>query len=91
VIFEPFGGSFGVTRAASQHFGWTNNRPLDLLDGYDLLTKKGRSLIKNVLDKHQPYLDVLAFDCKIWSMLNNLQSDPAVLQQLRENPQTVPG
>eukprot|EP00435_Cladocopium_sp_Y103_P025818 s3297_g6.t1 len=84
VIFEPFGGTFGVTRCASQHFGWTNSQPLDVLDGYDLLSRRGRQLIKNVLDKHRPYLVVIAFDCRIWSLLNNLQSDPAVLQQLRE-------
>ena len=36
VLFEPFGGHFGVTRTASREFNWTNSQPLDLLDGYDL-------------------------------------------------------
>ena len=38
VVFEPFAGSFRLTQTASSVFGWTNSQPMDLLDGYDLLT-----------------------------------------------------
>eukprot|EP00438_Fugacium_kawagutii_P008061 Skav219569 [mRNA] locus=scaffold3203:12014:25029:+ [translate_table: standard] len=85
VIFEPFGGTYGITRVASQHFGWTNSQPLDLLDGYDLLSKHGKSQVLRVLQKHRPYLVVIAFDCRIWSILNNLKSDLVELQKLRES------
>ena len=74
VIFEPFGGSYGITRVASQHFGWTNSQPMDLRDGYDLLSKDGKAQLLRVLQKHRPFLVVIAFDCRIWSILNNLRS-----------------
>jgi len=72
VIFEPFGGSFGVTRTASQEWGWTNSQPMDLLDGYDLLSPGGRLLVKNTLSQHKPFMVVIAFDCRIWSLLTNM-------------------
>ena len=72
VLFEPWGGTFGVTRYGSEFFGWTNSQPLDLIDGIDLLTSKGQRLLWKTLDLHDPFLVILAFDCRIWSLLNNL-------------------
>ena len=72
VLFEPFGGSFVTTRFAAGHFGWTNSQPLDLVDGYDLLASYGRGLVHRVLDEHNPFLVLIAFDCKFWSLLTNL-------------------
>ena len=37
-----------MTRVASQEFGWTNSQPLDLLDGYDLLSGVGQRLVWQV-------------------------------------------
>ena len=72
VLFEPFGGTFGVTRAGSSMFGWTNSQPLDVLDGHDLLTASGRHLLWRVLEEHEPYLVLIAFDCRLWTILRNL-------------------
>ena len=72
VMFEPFGGNFGTTRMASQEWGWTNSQPLDLLDGYDLLSTGGRFLVMNTLVHHKPFMVVIAFDCRIWSLLTNM-------------------
>ena len=72
VVFEPFGGNFGVTRLAAAEFGWTNSQPLDLLDGYDLLSSRGEGLLWTVLHERKPYLVLIAFDCRIWSLLTNL-------------------
>eukprot|EP00435_Cladocopium_sp_Y103_P001908 s5242_g1.t1 len=72
VLFEPFGGHFGVTRMASKEFNWTNSQPLDLLDGYDLLSPAGEELLFRVLDEHDPLLTLIAFDCRLWSLLNNM-------------------
>ena len=72
VIFEPFAGSFGTTRVASRDYGWTNSQPMDLRDGYDLLSTSGRRLLYQVLDDHLPYLVLIAFDCRIWSLLTNM-------------------
>ena len=77
VIFEPFAGAFGITRVAAEEFGWTCSQPMDLLDGYDLLSGAGRQLVKQVLAEHRPYLVVLAFDCRIWSSLTNLSPEQA--------------
>ena len=74
VLFEPWGGSFGVTRYGAEHFGWTNSQPLDALDGFDLLSSKGQRLLWRTLHEHRPYLVIIAFDCRIWSLLNNLCS-----------------
>ena len=71
VLFEPFAGSFGTTRVASGEFGWTCSQPLDLLDGYDLLSKAGQRLMWNVIQQHKPFLVLIAFDCRIWSLLTN--------------------
>lgn len=71
-IFEPFGGTFGVTRMAAEKFGWTNSQPLDLVDGYDLLKKAGRELVARTLEEHDPFLTVIAFDCRIWSLMCNM-------------------
>ena len=71
-IFEPFGGSFGITRLAAEKFGWTNSQPLDLVDGYDLLKESGKSLLARTLDEHDPFLTVIAFDCRIWSLMCNM-------------------
>ena len=71
-IFEPFAGMFGVTTMAAMEFGWTCSQPLDLLDGFDLLSAAGRRLIEKVLTEHKPLLVVIAFDCRIWSLLTNL-------------------
>ncbi|CAK9062808.1 unnamed protein product [Durusdinium trenchii] len=87
MIFEPFGGTFGITRAATRSYGWTCSQPLDILDGYDLLSSKGERLLWRTLDERNPYLTVLAFDCRLWSLLNNLTSKAQTreqLQQLRE-------
>ena len=72
VLFEPFGGHFGVTRTASREFSWTNSQPLDRLDGYDLLSPAGEELLFRVLDEHDPVCVLIAFDCRLWSLLNNL-------------------
>lgn len=61
VIFEPFAGSFGVTKMASKRYGWTNSQPLDRIDGYDLLSGPGRSMVLKTLQQHRPFLVVLAF------------------------------
>ena len=74
VLFEPWGGCFGVTRYGSANYGWTNSQPLDLLDGYDLLSMKGQRLLWNTLEQHDPYLTLVAFDCRLWSLLQNLSS-----------------
>ena len=71
VVF-PFGGSFGITRCGALRFGWTNSQPLDLLDGYDLLSAGGEALLFRVLEEHSPFLVILAFPCKLWSLLTNL-------------------
>lgn len=84
VIFEPFGGSFGVTRLASSQFGWTCSQPMDIMDGYDLLDPKGKRMLFETLRVHRPYCVIVAFDCKLWSLLNNLKSDPEMLQEMRE-------
>ena len=73
VIFEPFGGKFGVTRMASAQFGWTNSQPLALLDGYDLLSRPGQRLLQRTLEEHDPYLTLVAFDCRMWSLLTNTE------------------
>lgn len=75
VVFEPFGGNFRVTRVARQQYGWTCSQPLDLLDGYDLLTRPGRRLLFQTLKWRRPYLVVVAFDCRIWSLLTNMSPD----------------
>ena len=72
VLFEPFGGHFGVTRTASREFNWTNSQPLDRLDGYDLLSPAGEELLFRVLDEHDPVCVLIAFDCRLWSLLNNV-------------------
>ena len=72
VVFEPFGGNFGVTRCAAQFYGWTNSQPLDILDGYDLISPGGRRLFWEVIYNHDPYLILIAFPCKFWSLLSNL-------------------
>ena len=72
VIFEPFAGSFQVTQLAAAEHGWTCSQPLDLIDGYDLLSRAGRKLIMNVLDQHDPVLTLVAFDCRMWSLLTNM-------------------
>ena len=51
---------------------WTCSQPLDLIDGYDLLSTAGRKLIMNVLDQHDPVLTLVAFDCRTWSLLTNM-------------------
>ena len=71
VLFEPFAGSFATTRVASAEFGWTCSQPLDLLDGYDLLSKSGIQMLWDVLRQHRPVLILIAFDCRIWSLLTN--------------------
>eukprot|EP00435_Cladocopium_sp_Y103_P027053 s1186_g6.t1 len=70
VLFEPF-GSFATTRMASSEFGWTCSQPLDLLDGYDLLSKADIKMLWDVLQQHRPVLILIAFDCRIWSLLTN--------------------
>ena len=71
VIFEPWGGNFVVTRVGSKEHGWTNSQPLDIKDGYDLRLKKARELIFNLLEQHDPFFTLMAFDCKVWSQLCN--------------------
>ena len=66
LIFEPFGGHFGITR---------NSQPLDLLDGHDLLSKEGEKLLFQTLDEHDPLLVTIAFDCRMWSILTNMNPE----------------
>ena len=72
VIFEPWGGKFVVARRGALRFGWTNSQPLDLLDGYDLLTPEGEALLFKVLEEQDPFLTIIAFDCLIWSCISNM-------------------
>ena len=72
VLFEPFGGNFGVTRVASHVHGWTNSQPLDLMDGYDIISPGGQRLLWKVLEEHDPYMVLIAFPCTFWSLLCNL-------------------
>ena len=66
---------FGVTRVAFEDFAWTCSQPIDWLDGYDLLTKAGKDMVKTVIWKHRPCLTVIAFDCRIWSILANMNPE----------------
>ena len=84
VVFEPFGGNFGVTRCAASSYSWTCSQPMDIVDGYDILKGPGKSLCDRVLREHRPYLVLLAFDCRIWSPLNNLNVSPHLQQARRE-------
>ena len=88
VVFEPWGGSFGITKMASSEFSWTCSQPLAILDGYDLCTQKGEELLWRTLDTHDPFLTVVAFDCRLWSLLMNMLKDIDgswdKLQSLRE-------
>ena len=90
VIFEPFGGEFVVTRFGAKRFGWNNSQPLDIKHnaGYDLTTGAGRRLLYEVLDKHWPFLTVLAFPCTVWSIMNNLNQDPD-LEQRRQKEKKI--
>ena len=45
---------------------------LDLQDGYDLLSPARRKLVDNVLEQRRPYLTVIVFDCRMWSILTNM-------------------
>lgn len=67
VIFEPYARVFPVTRMAKPTV-----RPMDMLDGYDLLSQKGRSFMFTTIRVHRPYLTVIAFDSRMWSLLTNL-------------------
>lgn len=72
VIFEPWGGTFPVTRLASLSRGWINSQPMDVKDGVDLLSRDGQALVWGTLEMHDPYLPLIAFDCRLWSALTNL-------------------
>ncbi|CAJ1440551.1 unnamed protein product [Effrenium voratum] len=73
VVFEPYASVFPVTRmATSSQFGWTCSQPMHILDGYDLLKQKGRNLMFTTIRVHKPYLTVIAFDCRTWSLLTNI-------------------
>ena len=76
-LFEPFGGRFGTTRVAASEWGWTCSQVLDRSDGYDLLSKTGRQLLWNVLVKRKPFLVLIAFDCRIWSIMTNMNPEVA--------------
>ena len=60
------------------------SQPMDIMDGYDLLDAKGKRMLFETLRVHRPYCVIVAFDCKLWSLLNNLKSDPEMLQEMRE-------
>ena len=75
MVFEPWGGSYRCTRLAAKKYGWTCSQPLDKLDGYDLLTKRGKQLLWDILDKQDPWLTIIAFDCRIWSVMTNMNPD----------------
>eukprot|EP00435_Cladocopium_sp_Y103_P053501 s1232_g17.t1 len=64
VVFEPFGGNYGLTRLGASEFRWTCSQPLDLVDGYDLLSRTGKSLLFRVLHEHRPFLLMVA-DCRM--------------------------
>ena len=87
VFFEPWGGCFGCTRFASQFMGWTNSQPLDLIDGFDLMAPKGQRLLWKTLVQHNPYLTIVAFDCRIWSLLQNC--NPKGIEDIRFLRRTV--
>ena len=72
MIFEPWRGTFPVTRLASLSRGWVNSQPMDIKDGVDLLSDAGQKLIWQTLDEHDPYLTLIAFDCRLWTTLTNL-------------------
>ena len=72
MIFEPWGGTFPVTRLASLSRGWVNSQPMDVKDGVDLLSAEGTELLWRTLDEHDPLLTLIAFDCRLWSTLTNL-------------------
>ena len=61
-----------TTTTATKEYGWTCSQPLDKIDGYDPLSTSGRKMIQQVLRQHRPFLVLLAFDCRIWSLLTNL-------------------
>ena len=75
VLFEPFAGSFNTTKVAASQFGWLNTQPMDIADGYDLLSRQGKALLWNAVQQHKPLLILLAFDCRIWSLLTNLSPE----------------
>lgn len=41
-------------------------------------------MLFETLRAHRPYCVIVAFDCKLWSLLSNLKSDPEILQEMRE-------
>ena len=82
-IFDPRGGTFPITKMSSKKFGWNNPQTLEKIDGYDLLTGAEEELLFHILETHDSYLTVVAFDCSIWSIMINM--NPSVSWQVQRN------
>ena len=90
VIFEPWGGTFPINKMSSKKVGWTNSQPLDKIDGYDLLTEAGEEQLFHILETHDPHLNEVAFDCRICSIMTNMNPSISLqLQRYTTGPQTL--
>ena len=83
MVFEPWGGSFVVSRMATASYGWTCPQPIDKIDGYDLLQLSGRQLLWSALEDQIPFVTVIVFDCGMWAVTANmnLQIDWEMLRE----------
>ena len=76
VLFEPWRGSFTVTKIGAKEFGWNDSQPIDMQHNklYDLTGSYGRWLLWNVMDTHWPYLTIIGFPCTVRSSLTAINS-----------------
>ena len=73
-------------------YGLSALQPFDLNTGCDLALPKNASFIKNVIDKFEPILVLVAWPCTEWNLFNenmNYSTRPEELQQQRVEQQPL--
>ena len=85
-LVEIFAGSSMVTFRGARYHGMRVLQPIDLKFGYDLRDEKQKRWLLGMLDRYRPRLAVVAFPCRLWSVLQrntNYLHDKGKLERLR--------
>ena len=77
-FLEIFSGSCHATQACAEQ-GMRVGPPIDILTGFDLLTKAGQQQAWDVIRKTSPSVILLAPPCTAWSQMQNINNRRDVL------------
>ena len=79
-MLEIFAGSARLSQCCALH-GMRVGTPIDIRNGFDLSTSKGRQMVSKIVKEQEPDVIILEPVCGPWSPMQNINDQDAVREK----------